>query len=72
MPPIPNSPSKAVLLIAHSNLYKPKFLNISITGDHNKVIREENFLPFIWLIDSIVFKLIFSICSLKTFAFIAV
>ena len=58
--------------MAHSKRYKPKFLKVFITGDHNKVINEENLTPLICLIDSMVLRLIFSICSLKTFAFIEI
>ena len=30
--------------MAHSKRYKPKFLKVSITGDHTKVIKEENLI----------------------------
>ena len=72
IPPTPNNPKTAVLLMAHSKRYNPKFLRVSITGAQTNVIKVEDLLPLICLIDSTVLRLIFSICSLKTFAFIAI
>ena len=52
IPPIPKIPRITVLLIEHSNRYKPKFLNVLIIGFHIKVNKEENLGAFIWFIDS--------------------
>ena len=47
IPPITKSPKITVLLIEHSNRYKPKFLNVFIIGFHIKVNKEENLGAFI-------------------------
>ena len=71
-PPRPNKPTSVELLNAHSNLYKPKFFRVNNIGSQSNIINDENPLEFICNNASTFLVLILSICSLITFAFIAV
>ena len=51
IPPTPNKPIIVELLIAHSNRYNPKFCKISEIGTQIKVIKVENLLDEMAVID---------------------